>query len=110
MGDEQEQKVAELEKAVAILKHEVSDIKANQLERLAQMDVLLHRCAGAIWGENGQSGVLIKVDRIEQLDIAGEFRAIRNNQQITHLKLATWGGAIGLATISMPILIKLFWP
>lgn len=103
MGNEYEQRLAELEKQMAVLEHEVSDIKANQIERMVQMDALLSKCAGAIWGANGETGLRVEVDRLKQLDLGTRFSRME-------LKLAQWGGAIGIATITVPILVKIFWP
>lgn len=103
-------RIVELEKQLALMKHEMTDLKQNQNVVLEQQATLIARCTYAIWGHNGEAGLEKEVDRLMQLDIATQLEGIKNQLTSQALKIARWGGAIGLAAFLAPFIVKLIWP
>lgn len=110
MGNEHEQRIADLEKQMAILEHELSDIKENQTVQINQLANLVTRCTSAIWGHNGEAGLAMEVDRIKQLAIDEQLAAIRITQSEHAIKMARWAGGLAFAVFLAPILVKILWP
>lgn len=103
-------RIVELEKQIALMRHEMTDLKQNQNVVLEQQATLIARCTYAIWGHNGDAGLEKDVDRLKQLDIAVQLDELKVQITQQAIKIARWGGAIGLAAFLAPFIVKLIWP
>jgi hypothetical protein len=97
------ERIAELEKQVALLDHELSDIRQNQNIVLEQQATLIARITYTVWGHNGETGLAMDVDRLKQVNIADRLKSLEST-------INRWAGALSLATIAVPLLIKFLWP
>lgn len=97
------EQLAKLTARVEVLDHQLSDIKDHQKMVLEDLSRLVTRHDYILIGHNGEAGMVMEVDRLKQVNVSDRLKSLE-------LTITRWGGAIGVATIVFPILIKLLWP
>ena len=97
------QRFAELEKQMAVLEHEISDLKQHQNVVIEQQGTLIARCTYALWGHNGEAGVVLEVDRLKHVNIPDRLKSLETT-------INRWLGGMSFAMVAIPLLIKIFWP
>ena len=88
---------------VDVLDHQLADIKDHQKMVLEDLSRLVTRHDYLLIGHDGQTGLAMEVDRLKQVNVSDRLKSLE-------ITITRWGGAIGLATIVFPVLIKLLWP
>lgn len=103
MSDEVEKRLVDIESKIQLLEQNIEHGKDMNRLLIDEMSRLLTRHDHILIGSNGDTGLVGDVKSLRDSRIGERLRSLETT-------VIRWGGAIGLATILFPLLVKILWP
>ncbi len=93
-----------------LLEQQVQHSKDMHQLLLDDMSRLLTRHDHMLVGYDGNTGLVAEINQIKQDRVGERIKALEVTNKSLELTIARWGGAISIATVTIPVLLKVFWP